>query len=62
MGGIMNATDAIEFLLAGSTAVQIGTANYIDPAVSIKILDGIEEYMVRHGVKSVTELTGAMKI
>jgi dihydroorotate dehydrogenase (NAD+) catalytic subunit len=62
MGGIMNATDAIEFLLAGSTAVQIGTANYIDPAVSVKILDGIEEYMVRHGVNSVTELTGAMKV
>jgi dihydroorotate dehydrogenase (NAD+) catalytic subunit len=62
MGGIMNATDAIEFLLAGSVAIQIGTANYIDPAVSIKILDGIEEYMVRHGVKSATELIGAIKI
>jgi dihydroorotate dehydrogenase (NAD+) catalytic subunit len=62
MGGIMNAKDAIEFLLAGSSAVQIGTANYIDPAISVKILDGIEDYMVRHGVKSVTELTGAMKV
>jgi len=62
MGGIMNATDAIEFILAGSSAIQIGTANYIDPAVSIKILDGIEDYMVRHGVKSVTELIGAMKV
>ena len=57
MGGIMNATDAIEFLLAGSSAIQIGTANYIDPAVSVKVLEGIEEYMVRHGVSSVTELT-----
>jgi len=62
MGGIMNATDAIEFILAGSSAIQVGTANYIDPAVSIKILDGIENYMTRHGVKSVTELIGAMKI
>jgi len=60
MGGIMNATDAIEFILAGSSAIQIGTANYINPAVSIKILYGIEEYMIRQGVKSVTELTGAM--
>jgi len=62
MGGIMNAMDAIEFILAGSSAIQVGTANYIDPAVSIKILDGIENYMTRHGVKSVTELIGAMKI
>jgi dihydroorotate dehydrogenase (NAD+) catalytic subunit len=61
MGGIMNATDAIEFLLAGSSAVQIGTANYIDPTISIKVLEGIEEYMIRHGIKSVMELTGAMK-
>jgi dihydroorotate dehydrogenase (NAD+) catalytic subunit len=62
MGGIMNATDAIEFLLAGSTAIQIGTANYIDPTVSIKVLEGIEEYMVRHGVSSVSELTGALSL
>lgn len=62
MGGIMNAADAIEFMLAGSTAIQVGTANFIDPAISIKILDGIEDYMDRHGVKSVTELIGALKI
>jgi dihydroorotate dehydrogenase (NAD+) catalytic subunit len=62
MGGIMNAIDAIEFILAGSSAVQVGTANYIDPAVSIKIMDGIEDYCVRHGVKSVTELIGALKV
>lgn len=60
MGGIMNAADAIEFLLAGSTAVQIGTANFIDPMVSVKILDGIEEYLDRHGIASVSELTGAL--
>jgi dihydroorotate dehydrogenase (NAD+) catalytic subunit len=61
MGGIMNATDAIEFILAGSTAIQVGTANFIDPAISIKILEGIEEYMDRHGVKSVAELIGALQ-
>ena len=60
MGGIMNAADAIEFLLAGSTAVQIGTANFIDPMVSVKILEGIEEYLDRHGIASVSELTGAL--
>jgi dihydroorotate dehydrogenase (NAD+) catalytic subunit len=62
MGGIMNAADAIEFILAGSTAIQIGTANFIDPSVSIKVLDGIEDYMNRHKVGSVTELIGALKI
>jgi dihydroorotate dehydrogenase (NAD+) catalytic subunit len=62
MGGIMNATDAIEFLLAGSTAVQIGTANYIDPSVSVKVLEGIGEYMIRHKISSVKELTGALKL
>ncbi len=61
LGGIMNATDAIEFLLAGSTAIQIGTANYIDPSVSVKVLEGIEEYMERHRVNAVTELTGALR-
>ena len=61
MGGIMNATDAIEFILAGSSAIQVGTANFIDPAASVKILDGIEEYMDRHGVSDITELIGALK-
>lgn len=62
MGGIMNAADAIEFILAGSTAIQVGTANFIDPAASIKILDGIEEYLERHDISSVSELIGALKI
>ena len=61
MGGIMNATDAIEFILAGSTAIQVGTANFIDPSISVKIIDGIEEYMDRHGVRSVKELVGALQ-
>jgi dihydroorotate dehydrogenase (NAD+) catalytic subunit len=62
MGGIMNATDAIEFLLAGSSAIQIGTANYINPSVSVTVLEGITEYMQRHGISSVSELTGALRI
>lgn len=61
MGGIMNATDAIEFMLAGATAVQIGTANFIDPMVTIKVIEGIKEYMHRHNIKDVNELIGGMK-
>jgi len=61
LGGIMNATDAIEFLLAGASAIQVGTANFIDPAISVKIIEGIEEYMNKHGVKDVNELIGALK-
>ncbi len=62
LGGIESATDAIEFLLAGATAIQIGTANFIDPAVSLKVLAGIEEYLERHGFASVKEVTGALEI
>lgn len=62
LGGIMNASDAIEFFLAGATAVQIGTANFIDPQISIKIMQGIENYLVRHNISSVKELIGAMEV
>jgi dihydroorotate dehydrogenase (NAD+) catalytic subunit len=62
MGGIMNATDAIEFLLAGSSAIQIGTANFIDPQISIKVLNGIKKYMTKNNISSVTDLIGAMEI
>jgi dihydroorotate dehydrogenase (NAD+) catalytic subunit len=61
LGGISNATDAIEFMLAGATAIQVGTANFVDPMVCIRILEGIEEYCQRHGVKHVSELTGALE-
>jgi len=61
MGGIMNATDAIEFMLAGATAIQIGTANFIDPQVSVKVVDGIAYYCKRHGINAVSELIGAME-
>ena len=62
MGGIMNATDAIEFMLAGASAIQVGTANFIDPTVTIKVLEGIEEYLKRHGYSSVTDIIGALEV
>ncbi len=61
IGGIMNATDAIEFMLAGATAIQVGTANFIDPQVSVKIIEGIEAYCKEHNISSVSELTGALE-
>lgn len=61
LGGIMNAKDAIEFMLAGATAIQIGTANFIDPQTSVKVVKGIEEYMSRHNIQNVNELIGGMK-
>jgi dihydroorotate dehydrogenase (NAD+) catalytic subunit len=58
MGGIMSASDALEFILAGASAVQIGTASFIDPQASVKILDGIEEYLVKKGFSDIKEITG----
>jgi len=60
MGGIMNATDAIEFILAGASAVQVGTANFIDPGVTMKIVDGIEAYCRLHKVGRISELIGGI--
>ena len=60
LGGISSAEDAIEFLLAGASAIEIGTANFIDPSISQKVAAGIEEYCERHGFASVSELTGAL--
>jgi dihydroorotate dehydrogenase (NAD+) catalytic subunit len=61
MGGIMNTADAIEFILAGASAIQIGTANFIDPTVTIKIIDGIDDYLNRYGYKSITEIIGSLE-
>ena len=61
LGGIMTATDAIEFLMAGATAIEIGTANFIDPAVTIKVRDGIDAWLDRHGCQSVQEIIGALE-
>lgn len=59
LGGIMTAADAIEFIMAGATAVEIGTANFIDPTVTIKVRDGIDRWLDEHGCRSVTEIIGA---
>ncbi len=59
IGGIMTGDDAIEFLLAGASAVQVGTANFLDPLASMKVLAGIEAYLTRHGFDAVTPLIGA---
>lgn len=61
LGGIMNATDAIEFLMAGATAIEIGTANFIDPTVTIKVIDGINDWLDRHGIKDVNEIIGTLE-
>ena len=61
MGGISTGTDAVEFMLAGATAVAVGTANFVDPASTVKVIDGIADYCERHGVKDVNELIGALK-
>lgn len=62
LGGIMNATDVIEFIMAGATAIEIGTANFIDPAVTIKVVNGINEWLDNHGVKDVNEIVGCLKV
>lgn len=62
LGGIRTTTDAIEFMLAGASAIQVGTANFIDPAVTVKIIDGIEAYLQHHQIGSVKELTGSLRV
>ncbi len=62
IGGIVNATDAIEFMLAGSTAIQIGTANFIDPQVSMKVIDGIQDYCHENNISAVSDLVGALEV
>ena len=62
LGGIMNGRDAIEFLLAGATAVQVGTANFVDPSVTGKIIDEIEEYLNRHNISSINEIIGGLLV
>lgn len=61
LGGIMNANDAIEFFLAGATAVQIGTANFIDPTVSVKIVKGIDEYLIQNGFNNINDIIGKLE-
>lgn len=61
LGGIMNADDAIEFMLAGASCIQVGTANFIDPSVTIKIVEGIDYYCRKYGYKNVADLIGDMR-
>ncbi len=61
LGGIMNAADAIEFLMAGASAIEIGTANFIDPTTTIKVIDGINEWLDNHGIKDIHEIIGCLK-
>ena len=60
IGGISTAADAIEFMLAGASAIQVGTANFIDPTASVKIIAGIDDYLKRHGINDVRELIGGL--
>lgn len=62
LGGISCWKDAVEFMLAGATAVQIGTYNFVDPTISVKVIDGINDYCNRHGFKSVKEIIGALEL
>jgi dihydroorotate dehydrogenase (NAD+) catalytic subunit len=62
IGGIMNATDAIEFFLAGASAIQVGTANYLDPSVTLKIIDGIDSYLNRHKFNKITDIIGGLHL
>jgi dihydroorotate dehydrogenase (NAD+) catalytic subunit len=60
LGGICTAEDAIAFMMAGATAIEIGTANFLDPAVSIKVRDGINQWLDNHGISSVQEIIGVI--
>ena len=62
VGGIMNASDALEFMMVGATAVQVGTANFIDPDSTIRIIDGMETWLRDEGIGDVKELIGALEI
>jgi len=62
LGGIMNWRDAVEFILAGASAIQIGTANFVDPTTTVKVVDGINDYLEKYKINSVSELVGALEI
>ena len=61
MGGIANAEDAIEFLLAGATAVSVGAMNFVNPYATVEVVDGIEAYMEKYNIEDIRELIGAVK-
>jgi len=61
IGGIMTASDALEFIIAGARAVAIGTGNFVDSRIPIKVIDGISEYMIKHGIRSIESIVGSLK-
>ena len=61
MGGISTAEDALEFIMAGATAVSVGTANFMNPAATIDVIEGIKDYMKRHQIEDIQELIGCVK-
>lgn len=62
MGGIQNAADAVEFMIAGATAVAVGTANFYEPQTALQVIDGIRQFMKRHGIRDVRSLTGSLRL
>jgi dihydroorotate dehydrogenase (NAD+) catalytic subunit len=62
LGGIMNASDIVEFMLAGSSAIQVGTANFIDPQITIKMIEGLKEYSSRNNINYISDLTGGLLV
>ena len=61
-GGIMNATDALEFMIAGATSVQVGTANFVNPQATMEIIDGLEDYLKRHGIEDINSIVGSLEV
>ena len=62
IGGIMDYKDALEFIIAGASAVQIGTANFIDPYAPVKILEGIRKHCIKKGITNINDLKGSLKV
>jgi len=62
MGGIQSATDAIEFMMAGATAVAVGTANFYEPQTALQVIDGLGEFMRRHEIEDVREIVGSVRV
>ena len=62
MGGIINGADAIEFMLAGATAISIGAGNFIDPYTSVKTVKGIESYMIKHKIEDINSIIGKVQM
>jgi len=62
MGGITTISDALEFIIAGAAAVQVGTANFVDPFIWTRLIEGLDEYMTRHHIAKVSDLVGSLRV